>query len=128
MVVSLGGNLKYFASKSSSRTQKTLNLKMDMVSLKTGKQVRRNTYALKLHIYQKITCVHPSCRVGFFLSICLINLNLLNGWTDTDKTLHSCNRHPEDLQERRLVWFTLFQWWILVVWDGCNLLWFDSQL
>lgn len=39
MVVSLGGNLKCFASKRSSRTQKTYNLKMDLVAFKTGKQV-----------------------------------------------------------------------------------------
>ena len=127
MVVSLGGNLKYFASKSSSRTQKTLNLKMDMVSLKTGKQVRRNTYALKLHIYLKITQLFlytPHAESLFSV----LNLNLLHGWTDADQTLHSCNRHPEDLQEGRLVRFTLFQWRKLVVWDGCILLWFDSLL
>ncbi|XP_052212477.1 pleckstrin homology domain-containing family B member 2-like [Dreissena polymorpha] len=40
MVVSLGGNLKCFAKKRSSRPQTTFNLKLDLVSFKQGAQCR----------------------------------------------------------------------------------------
>lgn len=39
LVVSLGGNLKYFAKKKSSSPQKTFNVKLDLISIKTGTQV-----------------------------------------------------------------------------------------
>lgn len=40
LVVSLGGNLKYFTSKKSSSPQKVFNVKSDLMAIKYGKQCR----------------------------------------------------------------------------------------
>ncbi|XP_052819924.1 pleckstrin homology domain-containing family B member 2-like [Mya arenaria] len=40
MTVSLGGNLKCFSKKRSSRATKTYDVKMDLISIKSGKQCR----------------------------------------------------------------------------------------
>ncbi|KAH3827380.1 hypothetical protein DPMN_129317 [Dreissena polymorpha] len=49
MVVSLGGNLKCFAKKRSSRPQTTFNLKLDLVSFKQGAQVTLQSISVDLY-------------------------------------------------------------------------------